>query len=300
MKTPTKHILIILSLLTVGNLSAQRWKSYKQEFGGGVGPSFLLGDVGGGAEEASGFIRDLNFGATRFGIQGHYQYYFHERMSGTAQLMYAQIYAADRFSKEVTRQNRNFTVKTHLVELDLMFRYYFIKEKFGHVYKLKGVGSYLLNQISVYGTLGVGYIYFNPTGKHLDGKFYPLQPLGTEGQGLPGGPEKYKRTSLVIPIGAGLRYTINPRLNVSADLIIRKTFTDYLDDVSTTYYDNTAIESANGEIAGYLADPNPGTYPTWTNKGEQRGNPDQEDFYFTTMFTVGYKLLKGASFRPRF
>jgi hypothetical protein len=300
MKTPTGYLLIAVLLLAAQHVSAQRWKSYKQEFGGGVGPSFLLGDVGGGAEEAAGFIRDLNFGATRFGIQGHYQYYFHERMSGTAQLMYAQIYAADRFSKEVARQNRNFTVKTHLLELDLLYRFYFIKEKFGHVYKLKGVGKYFFNQISLYGTLGVGLIYFNPTGKHLDGKFYPLQPLGTEGQGLPGGPEKYSRTSIVIPFGGGVRYTINPRLNVSMDLIIRKTFTDYLDDVSTVYYDNKAIEAANGDIAAYLADPNPGTYPTWTGKGEVRGNPNREDFYFTMMVSVGYKLLKGASFKPRF
>lgn len=300
MKTPTGYLVAILFMTFTLSVSAQRWKSYKHEFGGGVGPSFLLGDVGGGAEEAAGFIKDLNFGATRFGIQGHYQYYFHERMSGVAQLMYAQIYAADKYSKEETRRNRNFTVKTHVVETDLLYRFYFVKEKFGHVYKLKGVGKYFWNQFAVYGTLGVGFIYFNPTGKHSDGKFYPLQPLGTEGQGLPGGPDKYKRTSLVIPFGGGFRYTISPRLNVSADLILRQTFTDYLDDVSTVYYDNKAIEAANGDIAAYLADPNPGTYPTWTNAGERRGNPDRGDFYFTMMFSVGYKMLKGAAFRPRF
>jgi hypothetical protein len=59
-----------------------------------------------------------------------------------------------------------------------------------------------------------------------------------------------------------------------------KTFTDYLDDVSTVYYDNAAIEAAYGSDAAYWADPSSGVFPTWTDPGEMRGDSKQKDAYF--------------------
>lgn len=270
------------------------------EVGGGIGPSFFLCDVGGYKDVPSNNISDINFKSTRMAMGGNFSYFLRQDMAVNASLGYAMLTAKDEFAANEARRNRNFNIRTHAFELAINYRYFFIKDKFGHAFRLRGTKAPILSAISSYVTLGVGALYFNPTGLHSDGKYYALQPLGTEGQGLPGGPDKYKRLSLVVPIGVGARFAVTSQLSVGAEFNARVTFTDYLDDVSTVYYDNKSISDAYGEKAGYLADPNDGTNPTWTGAGERRGGEKNKDFYGTFMFTANYKILKGKSFKPRF
>ena len=67
---------------------------------------------------------------------------------------------------------------------------------------------------------------------------------------------------------------------MSFELSYTKTFTDYLDDVSGEYYDNTAIAAAYGPTAAAYADPSSGVFPGWTGHGEMRGDDRQKDAYF--------------------
>lgn len=292
-------ILLAVSLLPLSG-TAQRWKKYRLEVGGSVGPSFFLSDVGGFKDKPSNFIDDINFKATRVAVAGNFNYFLRQDMAVNGTVTYGMLQAKDEFANNDARRNRNFDIRTHIIEVGAHYRYFFLKDKFGHAFRLRGTKVPFLNAISAYVTVGIAGLYFNPTGKHTDGKYYALQPLGTEGQGLPGGPEKYSRMSFVIPGGVGARYAITTQLSVGAEVNLRYTFTDYLDDVSTVYYDNNAIEAAYGEVAAHLADPNDGTNPTWTNTGEQRGGTANNDFYMTMMFGVNYKILKGKSFKPRF
>ncbi len=291
--------IFILSVVCT-SLFGQRWKSYRQEISGGIGTSFLLGDIGGATDEPTNTVRDINFKATRFAGSAGYNYYLRQDMSVIGQFTYAMLSAKDEFAANEARRNRNFDVRTHLMEFSAQYRYYFIKDKFGHVFKLRGASSMFFSQISAYAGIGVAGIYFNPKGRYTDGKFYALQPLGTEGQGLPGNPDKYSRIGLAIPFTLGAKYSLGKRMGISAELGMRKTFTDYIDDVSTVYYDNTAIKNAYGDKAAFLADPNPGENPTWTGAGERRGGEKLKDFYATFVISVNYKLLKGKSFKPRF
>lgn len=291
-------LLIFALLPTLGQ--AQRWKKYRMEVGGSLGTSFFLSDVGGYQDVPKNNLGDLNFKSTRLSGGGNFNYFLRQDMSVNAGLTYCMLTAKDQFAANDARRNRNFDIRTHLYELSLNYRYYFVKDKFGHAFRLRGTKTPILSAISSYVTVGVGGIFFNPTGKHSDGKFYPLQPLGTEGQGLPGGPDKYKRLSMVIPVGVGARVAITSQLSIGAEISARYTFTDYLDDVSTIYYDNKAIGDAYGEKAAFLADPNDGTNPTWTNPGERRGGDKNDDFYMTFLFNANYKILKGKSFKPRF
>jgi hypothetical protein len=80
---------------------------------------------------------------------------------------------------------------------------------------------------------------------------------------------------------------------------IRKTFTDYIDDVSKTYYDNDAISQANGPIAAALADPSLVETPA-TNVGSQRGDPSDKDAYMFMIFSIHYKLRTGRTNFPIF
>ncbi|UTW64365.1 outer membrane beta-barrel protein [bacterium SCSIO 12741] len=293
--------LLILFLVTLPVVTfGQKWKSYRMELTAGIGPSFMLSDVGGFQDEPDHFITDLNFKSTRASFTGNFNYHLRQDMSVLASFSYCFLHANDKYAGNEARRYRNFDINTHVYELGIMYRYYFVKEKFGHAFRLRGARSSFLSNISAYAGVGIAGFYFNPTGRGSDGKYHSLQPLGTEGQGIAGNPEKYSRFSFAIPAALGMKYALNTQINVGLELNYRFIFIDYLDDVSTNYYDNDAILSENGEMAAYLADPSSGEYPTWTHPGEKRGSPDNNDAFFTTMITFSYKILKGSSFRPRF
>jgi hypothetical protein len=79
----------------------------------------------------------------------------------------------------------------------------------------------------------------------------------------------------------------------------RKTFTDYIDDVSTDYYDNDKLRRRRGNMAADLADPSKGEIPTYTRgtytydptaEGMQRGDPSDKDAYIFTTITFSWKI----------
>lgn len=139
----------------------------------------------------------------------------------------------------------------------------------------------------------VGVFHFDPVTDYF-GEMVHLQPLGTEGQGLPQYPnkKKYALTQMCIPFGGGLRYQVNCELSIGVEFGNRKLFTDYLDDVSGTYADKAALLSGRGQLAVNLAyrgnetDPN-NLYPP---AGSVRGNPKQNDWYYFFGLTVGLKF----------
>ena len=94
-----------------------------------------------------------------------------------------------------------------------------------------------------YALIGVGIFHFNPKGSITDAAgnktWHELRPLRLEGQGMTEYPESkpYKLTQMNIPIGAGIKYFASERINLSTELLYRKTFTDYIDDVSKNYID---------------------------------------------------------------
>ena len=110
---------------------------------------------------------------------------------------------------------------------------------------------------------------------------------------------KYKRISLAIPFGAGVKFKLNERINFSVDVLARKTFTDYIDDVSTNYVAFDELAAGNGEIAASLGN-RIGEYlgqdePVSVATGQQRGGADVTDYYFTGMVTITFKLNKNIN-----
>ncbi len=142
---------------------------------------------------------------------------------------------------------------------------------------------------------GVAIFHYNPyTFDALGNKVF-LQPLSTEGQGLPAYPEKsaYALTDLSLPIGAGIKYNLSGRIRIGAELGLRKTFTDYLDDVSGTYPDETELRSAKGNLAVEMAYRGVGSFPV---KGELRGNALKKDGYYFTGLHLTYRLGSGSNY----
>lgn len=142
---------------------------------------------------------------------------------------------------------------------------------------------------------GMGLFRMDPYTLDDSAKKVYLNPLHTEGQGLPEYPDRkpYKLVNFTIPFGFGFKYALSENLILSAEFGFRKTFTDYIDDVSSRTYADTALLSANfGQKSADLsfrADEIPGN--PYELKA-QRGNPDKKDFYYNILFKVSFSFDK--------
>jgi hypothetical protein len=205
----------------------------------------------------------------------------------------------DALTQETFRNNRNLRFRAPIIEFSGQIEYSIIREKQGHRYNLRRVRGLKGFKTNTYFFVGFGGFYFNPRGQYLDGKWYSLQPLGTEGQGLVPTRKKYSRFSMCIPFGIGFKYGLNRRWNVGLEFGSRKTFTDYIDDVSTSYYDNAMIRQERGDVAAYLANPSSGP-ANWTTAYQQRGDAKDRDSYMFMLINFTYKLHTTREGLPKF
>jgi hypothetical protein len=94
--------------------------------------------------------------------------------------------------------------------------------------------------ISPYITVGAGYFIHNPKAKlpieSGNSDWIALEPLHTEGQGINSiYPNIYQLSGFTIPLGLGVRYRWNKKIDIAFETAYQITFTDYLDDVSGIY-----------------------------------------------------------------
>ncbi len=135
--------------------------------------------------------------------------------------------------------------------------------------------------------VGGGMFRFNPKAQ-LDGQWYDLRPHGTEGQGTVLYPERkpYSLYSYNVLFGLGYKFNITRDITGAFEWGLRRTGTDYLDDVSSTYPHPNAFE--NNQIALALYD------RSIENRGEntnfQRGNPNTNDWYSFAGIILTYKI----------
>lgn len=274
--------------------SSSYWKTHRQEISVGLGISNFLGELGGRDQIGSPFVWDLEFSQTKPAVSLGYRYYVAKQLSLRGVGTYGVLAGNDNLTKETFRQNRNLSFKTTLIEAQIGFEWHPFQEQPGHMYDLRGVKGMAPSRMGLYFFAGIGGFYFNPK-TQFDGKWVELEPLGTEGQGLPDGPEPYSLTQICIPMGVGIRKALNKTITIGLELQYTKTFTDYIDDVSGVYYDPVALEEARGPLAAYLADPSLGGVPGQTHAGQQRGFSDHNDGYLFLKAQLHYKLYKFRS-----
>lgn len=149
---------------------------------------------------------------------------------------------------------------------------------------------------------GIGVFRFQPYTFDSTGAKRFLKPLSTEGQGLPEYPDRkpYNNFQAAIPLGAGIKFRVTEHAILGFELGLRQLFTDYLDDVSTSYPNPEVLRAAKGERAvelsyrgAELKDGNP-AFPT----GAVRGSAKYNDFYYFTGITLQIGINTGNWFRP--
>jgi hypothetical protein len=303
-RTLTRCVVLLgtLTALTVTDLSAQYfrqssyWKTQRNELSFGFGISNFLGELGGRNQIGAPFVWDLEFSQTRPAASFSYRYHVAKNVALRLGLTYGVLAGNDNLTTETYRKLRNLSFKSDVYELQMVFEFHLYKEELGHVYDLRGVKGTKSSRVGLYFFGGVGAFNFNPKAQ-LNNAWVELQPLGTEGQGLEGGPEPYSLTQICIPMGLGLRKALNKQWSVGLELQYTKTFTDYIDDVSTNYFDNDAIAGRSGAQGAFLADPSvyDARFPEFGSAGQQRGDPDDLDAYLFLKAQLHYKIVKYRS-----
>jgi hypothetical protein len=137
---------------------------------------------------------------------------------------------------------------------------------------------------------GISIFAFNPKAK-FNGEEQELRDLGTEGQLLNDGPSKYRLIQPAIPIGMGIKYNLNMNWEIGFRVGFRKTFTDYLDDVSTEYPDYNILSDQAGNASAWLShrEIEKGFQPV--TAGTMRGDPKLKDWYFFAGITIAYRFI---------
>ena len=180
---------------------------------------------------------------------------------------------ADDKKGTATMQMRNLNFKTKLFSWEL-----------GVQYNILSLNN---SWWTPYVFAGLGVYHYRPYTNTTAGAKTYLQPLSTEGEGIVPGNNPYKLTQLSIPFGVGAEYAISEDIRAGIEFGYNKLFTDYLDDVSKEYVDQTTLLNARGQTAVDLAyrgyEVGAGPYPAAKS---ERGNDKQKDAWYYFSFTL--------------
>jgi hypothetical protein len=195
---------------------------------------------------------------------------------------YGTVAGDDALSEDEYQQRRNLSFRTHILEGHLNFEFNFFK------YQIANPQT----RFTPFVFAGLAFYRFNPQAQ-LGDEWYDLQPLGTEGQGTSAYPdrEKYRRFQFALPIGGGIKFRLARRFGMTVEAGARKAYTDYLDDVSTTYADKTVLLTENGEAAMLLSDRSTDGQAL-NNTDRQRGNASDNDWYLFGGVTFNFVLSR--------
>ncbi len=170
----------------------------------------------------------------------YFRYSPHYRYAWRFGLNYGRITASDSRSKNPDQLLRNASFRNDIFEAHVLSEFNFVEYRIGNS----------KHYFTMFIFAGLAGFYQNPN--------YPLYQVS-------------------IPFGIGFKHNVGDRMGIGIEWGPRKTFTDYLDDVSGLYpaknnpYSNPSKEQIN------LA-------------GSMRGNPRTKDWYFYYGLTLNFKL----------
>ncbi len=210
-------------------------------------------------------------------------YEINDKMLIRGDFTYGNLNAHDKYGSK--NKARNLSFYSNITEYSLCYEYTLL-----NLYQYR-VSPYLFT--------GIALFDFNPYTKTEKGNIVFLAELNTEGQGFYNGRKIYKLKQYSIPIGGGIQWAINDNKRIGIVFGFRKTFTDYLDDVSTTFVDETILALNRGQKAAdiaYRGDelPNGAPYPS---DGSLRGSAKSKDWYYFTGLTFRIRIAPGKRVR---
>jgi hypothetical protein len=235
----------------------------------------IIGSIGTGASSYFGDLKEERRSVdTKPTINIGLQYYVTSRISLRGEITWFQLKGDDSQSESSDRIRRNLSFKANNFELSATGAIDLFPN---------GMRFYQRAVFNTYAFAGIGLLYSNPKAE-LNGETYALQPLKTEGV-------DYSKFQFVIPFGLGARVMLSPFFNVAFEGSFRKTFTDYLDDVSTVHPDKSGWTDP---IRVALSDRSPEVGFSPYEAGTIRGGSDVNDSYLLLTLKLEYYIPDGV------
>lgn len=189
---------------------------------------------------------------------------------------YGRVEGDDALASNDFAVDRNLSFYSNVLDISPVIEFNFFPYETGNRYY--PFTPYIFTGISVF--------HFNPKAE-LGNDVYELQPLTTEGE------KGYKRFQVAIPIGGGIKFTAG-RIGIGIEVGARRTYTDYLDDVSTVYPELNQLLAAKGQTAVSLSDRSFSSRDTTSivpsSYLKQRGNSQDKDWYLFGGVTLYFRL----------
>jgi opacity protein-like surface antigen len=244
-----------------------------------VGAQKLHLNLFAGVSNYSGDLQDKRFTLSQSNFAGGIgaSYDLSDHVAVRSGITFASLSANDKYGRNALR-NLNFT--SRLMEINAGVEYY-----------ITPLGTHSLTPY-VFG--GIALYHFDPYTRDTSSAKYYLEPLSTEGEGFIDGKNNYNLTQFAIPFGAGVKLSLSDNVNVGMELGYRKLFTDYIDDVSGNFVDQSILLANRGSKAVELAFrgdelKNGSSYPP---AGTVRGSA-KKDWYYFAGFTASFRLFTG-------
>jgi len=281
-----KKIFILIIALSVA-FSVEAQFVSRSEIGFMLGGSNYVGDINNATDIANQtflnqFETSFDFYNVSFLAGLVYRYNLTPRWVLRGNILFTELSGNDAHFNNP----RNLDFNTWCNEASFMVEFNFLDYQTGSL--KHRISPYLFAGLALFYMNPKTYI-FNPITQEREEVF--LRDLSTEGQGIPNYPTRYSKWQLSIPFGLGIKFSISKYICIGLEYGWRKTFTDYLDDISTDYVDRTLLGTWANDLTLAAADRTnevqPGVYHAG---GEMRGNPQTKDWYNFFGITLTTKL----------
>ena len=261
MKNPACLLFVLVVALKM--LAQESREKPPDNLGFFAGASFYLGDL----NNFSNF-----YPLTQPALGLVYRHNFNPRFSLRMNGIYGIVKGDDAVSHSSAQKQRNLSFRSNIIEGSAQLEFNYLEYKIGSE---KYPASFYL-------FLGLGGFWFDPQA-NLNGSWVKLRPLHTEGK-------KYSPVQVCMPLGIGAKFNMGTKAGLAIEWGMRKTFTDYLDDVSTVYIDSVILSTTRGSNAEALSDRSTNNPPGSINTGRQRGNSKNKDWYSFVGVAITFKL----------
>jgi hypothetical protein len=291
-------LILLFATLFIGLASLHG--QYRWDVGIASGTGNYLGDIGGDELDGRDLFFDLHLDQTKFSSHLFARYRFNNTTSVRFSLGTVFIEDTDAASTNPGRAARNAHFRNTIYEGSVrvqgvfwarpnLLPYKYRRQVSGEVYGIGGLTYFMHNpqarmtREATEGLYEAGLINKNPDSFDYD-LWYDLRGYQTEGRA-------YSRSSFAIPLGIGAGFTLNKYWRLGLEMVWSVTFTDFLDDLSTTYADTenlTDIEIILSRPSGLPNSP-----------GSQRGSPDRNDAFGTLQVSISKMIKYQSDFSKR-
>jgi hypothetical protein len=302
MKPLLKYLLMAMLCLPCLSARSQGW-----DLGIDLGASGFLGDLGGANYIGRPLFFDLETSLVRPATSLHARFYMSSRFALKGSFTYTIVQGDDgliqpkeEYSPEWYRWYRNLSFQSDILEGSVTAELNFTRFDLGSK-RNRFAPTFLRDRC----------FSFQPE-NIVQRILVELKPLRTEGQGFDSlGRKEYSLTQPVIPVGLGFRYNISSTPDFWFRIPAHPHFTDYIDDVSTTYvsqdafnnyFQNDPLTAQTAYDLSVRADEK-SDYPlngSIVAPGEQRGDPTKKDSYILLQVSFSYIIVNNSKYSSGF